>query len=94
MKDNAADELNPVGAHAQDTIRSFPNGGKGFRQNVIQRLALLETALEHIGLTFQLSLAHGLVGVTQSFDFIHGGRDGLDLTLGVGTKKLVHGICK
>ena len=94
MQDNAADELHPVGTHAQHTVRSLPNDGKGIGQNVVQRLALLEAALEHAGLALQLRLAHGLIGVAQRLDFIHNGSDGLDLPLGMGAEQLVHGVGK
>ena len=94
MEDDAADELHPVGTHAQHTVRSLADGGKGIGQNVVQTFALLKAALEHLGLTFQLGLAHGLIGVAQCLNAVHNGGDGLDLPLRMGAEQLVHSVGK
>ena len=44
VKDDAADELHPVGAHAQHPPGGLPAGGKGLGQDVVQGLAVLADA--------------------------------------------------
>ena len=91
MQDNAADELYPVGAHAQNPVRGLPNGGKGLRQNVVQGFALGEPLLEDPGLALQLRLGHLPVGVGHGLDLVYQRGNGFDLPLGVGSEQLGHG---
>ena len=44
VQHDAAHQLHPVGAHAQHPVRGLPHGGKGLRQDVVQRLAVLADA--------------------------------------------------
>ena len=94
MEDDAADELHPIGTHAQYPVCCLTNGSKGIGQNVVQGFTLLETTLEHVGLAFQLRLAHGMIGVAQRLNAVHNGSDGFDLPLGMGAEQLVHGVGK
>ena len=45
MQHDAADELHAERLHAQHTVRRLPHGGKGLRQQVVQRLAVGQTLL-------------------------------------------------
>ena len=84
VKDDAADELDPVGAHAQHPPGRLPAGSKGLGQDIVQRLTVLETLLKFGGLGLQLLVCQGLVLLLQRFDLIHQRRDGLDFALGGG----------
>ena len=96
MEDDAADELHPVGAHAQHPVRRLPAGGKGLGQNVVQRLALGQTGLELVGLGPELLVAQCLVFVGERLDLVHDGGQCLNLPLGPGAKNFVdqtHNFC-
>ena len=88
MQDNAADQLNPVGAHAQNTPCGLAAGGEGFGQNIVQRFTVLQTLLQLGGLGLELGVGQSLVLLFQSLNFIHQRGDGLDLALGVGAEQL------
>ena len=87
VQDDAADELHPVGPHAQHAPGGLPGGGEGLGQDVVQRLAVLETLLEFRGLGLQLGVGQSLVLLLQRLDFIRNGIDGLQLPLGVSAEE-------
>ncbi len=49
MQDDAADKLHAEGLHPQHAPRRLAHGGKGLRQNVVQRLALGKAGFELTG---------------------------------------------
>ncbi len=57
MQHHAADQLHVVMAHAEHAPRGFAHHRECFRQQGIQRLALLDAALELRGLALQLGVA-------------------------------------
>ena len=79
MQHDAAHQLHPVGTHPQHPVCSLPHGGKGLRQNVVQRFAVGETLLELRRFGLKLRIGQGLVFVGHGFDFIHDGIDGFQL---------------
>ena len=89
MQDDAADELHPVGAHAQHTPGGLPAGGKGLGQDVVQSLAILQTLLELRGLSLELLVGEGLVLILQSLDLLHQGHNCLDLSLRAGAENFL-----
>ena len=88
MQHDAAHQLDGVGAHAQHAVGGLPHGGKCLRQDVVQRLAVLQTRLELRGLGLQLGVGQRLVGVLQRGDLIHDGIDAFQLTLAVCSENL------
>ena len=86
MKHHAADELHPVRAHAQHPVRRLPDGGKGVRQNVLQRLPVGKALLEPRRLGLQLLIAQGAVGALHLLDFFDIGLYVPDLTLTAGSE--------
>ena len=57
VQDDAADELNAEGLHAQHAPGRLPHRGKGLRQNVVQGLPFRKALLELIGLGAKLRVA-------------------------------------
>ena len=88
MQHDAAHQLDGIGAHPQHTVGGLPHGGKGLRQNVVQRLAVLQTSLELRRLGLQLGVGQRLVLVLQRRDLVHDGIDALQLTLAVCSENL------
>ena len=87
MQDDAAHQLDRVGAHAQHAVRGLTDSGKRLRQDVVQRLAVGKALLELRRLGLQLGIGQGLVLRLQCGDLIHDGIDALQLTLAVCAKK-------
>ena len=83
MQHDAADELHPIGTQTQHTVRCLPHGGKGLRQQVIQRLTVGQTLLELRGLGLKLGIGEGLVLVGQRLDLVSDGVDAFQLPLTV-----------
>ena len=90
MEDDAADELHRVGAHAQHAVGCLADGGKSLGENVVQRLAVLETLLKFHRLCLQLGVGESLILLLHSLDAVDDGPDGLDLTLGIRTEQFVN----
>ena len=86
MEDDAADELHPVGPHAQHALVRLAAGGEGLGQDVVQRLALGKARLELVGLGPELMVAQRLVLVGKGLDLVHDGIERLDLPLGAGAE--------
>jgi len=86
VEDDAADELDPVGLHAQDPPGGFPAGGESLGQEVVQGLAVLIPLFEFGGLGLELLVGEGGVLPLQSLNFVHDGVNGLHLTLGGGAE--------
>ena len=79
VQHDAAHQLDPVGPQAQDPVGGLPHGGEGLRQDVVQRLAVLQALLELGGLGLELGVGQGLVLVGHGLDLIHDGINGLQL---------------
>ena len=90
VQHDTAHQLHPVGAHAQHTVGSFPDGGEGLGQDVVQGLTIGETVLELLRLGLELGVTHGLVLIGQSVDLVHDGVDGLQLPGAVVAKQFLH----
>ena len=86
VEDQAADQLDPIGLHAQHAPGSFADGGKGVRKNVVERLAPGQKGPEFLSLAAQIVVGKGLVDGLQGFDFIYDGLQALDLPLGGGAE--------
>ena len=81
VEDDAADELHPVGLHAQHPPGRLPAGGKGLGQDIVQGLAVFQPLLEFRGLGLELFVGEGGVLSVQGLDLVHQGGDGLYLLL-------------
>ena len=95
MEDDAADELNPIGAHSQHPVRRLAAGGEGLWENIVQRLAVGQAGLELIGFGPQVVVAEGAVFLLQRLDLVHRGVERLDLSLGAGAeyfRKQTHNV--
>ena len=88
MEHNAAHQLHGVGAHAQHAVGGLPHGGKGLRQDVVQRFAVGQTLLELRSLGLQLGIRQLFVVLLQRGDLVHDGVDALQLPLAVGAENL------
>ena len=58
MKGNAADDLDVKVAHARCPARCLPDCGKRLGQKVVERLAVLDTLTEELGLAAQFLVVH------------------------------------
>ncbi|MNC88809.1 hypothetical protein D3C83_46710 [compost metagenome] len=56
MKHDTADHLHVEVPHPERAFRGFAHGGEGFRQDVVERLALRELLAELGGLRSQLGV--------------------------------------
>ena len=88
VQNDAADQLHPVGAQTQHTVRRLPDGGKGLGQDVVQRLTGGQTGLELGCFGLKLGVGHVVVLLRHGLDLVGDGVDGLELTLAVGAKDL------
>ena len=88
VQNDAADELHRVGAHAQHTAGSLPDGGKGLRQQLVQSFTLGKALLEKGGLSLQFFLRQSFIFFFQSKDLVHHGLNFLQLTLRPGPENL------
>ena len=88
VEDDAADELHPVGLHAQHAPGRLPAGGEGLGQDVVQTLAIGDALLEFGGLGLELLVGELGVLPVQGFNLVHDGFDGAELLLGAGAKEL------
>ncbi len=89
VEDHAADELHPVGLHAQHPPGGLPAGGEGLGQQVVQRLAAGVARLEFRGLGLELGVGEGSVFLLQRLYLVHNGIDGFQLPLRAGPKELL-----
>ena len=87
---DAAHQLDPVGTQAQHAVRGLPDGGEGLRQDIVQRLAVLEALLELGRLCLELGVGHGLVLVGHGLNLVHDGIDGFQLPGAVITEQFFH----
>ena len=71
VQDHAADQLGIEVAHAELALRGFANHGKGFRQEIIERLTLGMTLTEFIRLSAQGLVAQPLQGRLKRIDAAH-----------------------
>ena len=72
MQHNAAQQLYMVGTHAQHPVVCLTDGGKGFRQNIVFRFAVLQPLTELIRLCPQLLIRQLPVFILQGFHSLHG----------------------
>ena len=86
MQHDAAHQLHRIGAQTQHAVRCLADGGKGLRQNVVQRFAVGETLLELRRLGLKLGVGHGLVLGLHALDLVDDGPDGFQLTFGIGSE--------
>ena len=84
VQHDTTDELHPVGAHTQHTVRRFPDGGKGLGEDVVGGLTVMKTLLELSGLGLELGIGERFILLLQRFDLVG---DGVDLF------KLVVAVC-
>ena len=89
VQDDTADELYPVGTHAQHTPGGLTAGGKGLRQDIVQGLAVLQTLLELRGLGLELLVAERFVLILQGLDLLHQRHNRLDLPLRTGAENFL-----
>ena len=75
VQHNAADELNAEGAHAQYAPARLSRDREGLGQQIVQRLAVLESLLKLVRLGSKLLVRQGGHFVGQRFDLV---RDGVD----------------
>ena len=83
MQHDAAHQLHRIGAHAQHAVRRLADGGKGLRQDVVQRFAIGEALLEFRRLGLKLGVGQRLVFLLHALDLMDDGPDGFQLTLGI-----------
>ena len=75
VQHDAADELNVERAHAQHAPACLARDRKGLGQQIVQRLAVLESLLEFVRLCAKLLVRQGGRLVAECLDLI---RDGVD----------------
>ena len=88
MQHDAAHQLHRIGAQAQHAVRRLADGGKGLRQNVVQRFAVGQTLFELRRLGLKLRVGHGLVLGFHALNLVDDGPDGFQLTFGIGSEDL------
>ena len=86
MQHDAADELHPIGTHAQHAVGGLPHGGESLGQNVVGGLATTQALLELGGLGLQLGVGEGFVLLLQRLDLVGNGVDLFQLMIAVCTE--------
>jgi len=62
----SADQLHIEMAHTQRTARGFADGGKGFREQLVEPSTVLQTCTELFSFGFELFVGQGLYGRFQT----------------------------
>ena len=86
VEDDAADQLDPIGPHAQHPPGSLPDCSKGVGQDVVQALPCRQPVLEFLGLGPQGFVVQSLVCGLKGLDLIYNGAELFDLPLRGGSK--------
>ena len=86
MQHDAADELHPIGTHAQHAVGGLPHGGESLGENVVGGLAILQALLELGGLGLQLGVGEGFILLLQRLDLVGNGIDFFQLVVAVCTE--------
>ncbi len=89
VQHDAADELDRVGAHAQNPVRSFPDGGEGLGQQVVQGFPLGQAVFKFLGLAPEGFLRKISIFTFQPQDLVHHGLDLFQLPLRPGAEEFV-----
>src|SRR5262245_6352719 len=88
VQDHAADQLNVEMTLAQRALRSFPDGGEGGNQNVIERDAFRDLLLEFVGPCFQGIVRKVFQFLFKRVDLANLGQIAADASLVGGSKQL------
>ena len=88
MQGDAANQLHIEVTHAKHAGRGLAHHGKGFRQQLVERLALLEGVLELRRLVGQLDIRQRRNTVTQPIDLGHDSAHALELAVIFCTENL------
>ena len=89
MEHDAADDLHPVGAHAQHPVGRLPAGGKGLHQDIVQGFTVLKPCLEIRSLGLERLVGELAVFVLQRHDGVHLRHEFLDFPLGTGAEEFI-----
>ena len=90
MQHDAADDLHREVLHAQHAPRGLAAGGKRFRQDVVERLAVCQSLLKFWRHRLELLVGHFGILLVQCQHLVANRIDSLELALGVGSKDLIH----
>ena len=90
MEDNATDQLDPEGLHADGSLCCLPDRRKGLGQEVIQRLALCQPLLEFRSLRRQFLVRKLLHIGPHRLNLVHNRGNPLQLVLTVRPEQLCH----
>ena len=90
MQNDAAHDLYGEVTHPQHPVGGLPAGGKGLRQDVLQRFALCQQPLQTGGLPLQRAVIHGAVMLLQAQHSLHLRADALELLGAVGTEQFIN----
>ena len=71
VQDGAADELDVVVSLAQRAARGLAHHGERFREEIVQRRAIVQPAAELVGLSAELFVGQGPHGIFQAVDPRH-----------------------
>ena len=91
MEDDAAEQLHTERTLAEHAVCRLTHGGKGVRQDVVERLPRGEPSPKRFRNGTQLPVAHRAVGLCERFDSIHRRNDFFDLSFAVCAEDF---ICK
>ena len=93
MQDDTADDLDAVMTHAEHAPRSLAAGRECLGEQLVERLAVLITFLEFIGLCAQFVVAQLLELLLKRLNLIRNGVDLLQLMRGVRAEDLGKEVC-
>ena len=88
VKDDAADDLDREGLHAQHAPGRLPRRGKRVRQDVVQGLALRETGFEFFGFMTKLLIREPAVFFFPCLDRFRDGHDAFQFSVGIASEQL------
>ena len=67
---DAADDLHMEVTHAEDTSARLAEGSKGVVEDIVERLTVLQAALQDLGLALELAVRHRLVLGFEALDLV------------------------
>ena len=87
MQDDAADDLHGEVFHPQHAPRGLAAGGKGIRQDIVERLSVCEPRFQRRSHCLQLLIRFGGILFLQSEDLVPQGKDAFDFFSGIIAKQ-------
>ena len=93
MQHDAAEDLHGEVGLVEHAARGLTADGERIGENVVERFPVREAVFEHLGLSAQLVLGHGLIFRREGKHLVAQRLNALELALGVVAEEFGQNIC-